>query len=148
LFAVSSGAPVAYTFVARHPERVWALVTIDGVSRADPGAGKSSAVRRVFVDTVGQRLAQLTAAVSLSTVLSSKLEETSTFAAAQKKQRIDYITHDDDVPFADGADAAARISGSQHSWMPSEDHLGFWLRPDRAQAQSAVHSFLQERQSL
>lgn len=97
LFAVSSGAPVAYTFAARHPARVSALVVVAGVSRADPGAGNSSAVRRVFVDTVGQRLAQVTAAVSLSSVLSGTLDETSTFTTAQKEQRVEEVMRDDTV---------------------------------------------------
>ncbi|MEU4620852.1 alpha/beta hydrolase [Actinoplanes sp. NPDC023801] len=97
LFAVSSGGPVAYTFAARHPARVSALVVVAGVSRADPGAGNGSAVRRVFVDTVGQRIAQVTAAVSLSSVLSGTLDETSTFTAAKKEQRVEEIMRDDTV---------------------------------------------------
>ena len=97
LFAVSSGAPVAYTFAARHPARVSALVVVAGASRADPGAGNGSAVRRVFVDTVGQRFAQVTAAVSLSSVLSGTLDETSTFTTAQKEQRVEEIMRDGTV---------------------------------------------------
>ena len=97
LFAVSSGAPVAYTFAARHRARVSALVVVAGVSRADPGAGHGSAVRRVFVDTVGQRIAQVTAAVSLSSVLSGTLDETSTFTAAQKEQRVEEVMRENTV---------------------------------------------------
>jgi pimeloyl-ACP methyl ester carboxylesterase len=197
LFASSAGAPVAYTFAALHPDRVWGLVAVDGQSRAVPDSGSGSALRHFFTDKIAQKLAVLTAKVSLSSVISSTLDEASTFTADQKKQRVDYIvghpevralfeamfattfpyeqrmpgtrndeaqvrtmnlpldriatpalivhgTRDGDVPFEDGVTAAARIPGAQHYWMSDDDHLGFWLSPHAAAAQSAVRDFLRE----
>jgi hypothetical protein len=150
--------------------RLWGLVTIDGQSRAVPDSGSDSALQHFFTDKIAQKLAMVTAKASLSSVVSSTLDETSTFTADQKKQRVDYImghpdvkavfqamfattfpyekrmpgTRDGDVPFEDGVTAAARIPGAQHYWMSDDDHLGFWLSPHAAVAQDAVRDFLRE----
>jgi pimeloyl-ACP methyl ester carboxylesterase len=92
VFAVSSGSPVATTFAARHPERVWGLVTIGGVSRANPDAAPGSGIRRTFLNTVGQKVAALTARVSLETIVAGTLKETSTFTAKQSSERVEHIT--------------------------------------------------------
>ena len=93
VLAVSAGGPVAYTFAARHPERVWGLVSIGGVSLPDPGASPSSGLRRTFVNAIGQKLAKLTASISLKPIVSSTLDETSSFTDEQKARRVDYILH-------------------------------------------------------
>lgn len=197
VFAVSAGSPVAYTFAARHPERVWGLVSVGGVSLPDPGASSSSPLRAAFLNAIGQKLAKLTASVSLESIISVTLDETSTFTEEHKAERAHYImhtedvrlffeamfdttfpyekrmpgtdndslqkremdiafdritaptlilhgTHDGDVPFEHGGNAAAHIPGAQHHWMPDEDHLGFWLSPRSADAQRTVRAFLQE----
>ncbi len=97
VFAVSSGSPIATTFAARHPERVWGLVTIGGVSRANPQAAPGSGVRRTFLNTIGQKLAALTAQVSLESIVAGTLNETSTFTAQQKSERGRHIMDDADV---------------------------------------------------
>ncbi len=51
-------------------------------------------------------------------------------------------TQDGDVAFADGTHAAASIPGAEHLWLDAEDHLGFWLGPGAASAQSTVRGFL------
>lgn len=195
VFAASAGGPVAYTFAARHPERVWGLVSVDGVSLSDPSAAPGSGLKAAFMNTIGQKLAKLTASVSLRSVVSSTLDETSTFSARQKAERVDYITRtpgprslftamfdttfpyekrmpgtdndllrtrrldipfaritapalivhgtqDGDVPFRNGANAAARIHRARHYWMPGEDHLGFWLSPRAGTAHRVVRAFL------
>ena len=97
LFAPSAGAPVAYTFAVRHPDRVWGLVAVDGQSRAVPDSGSGSALQYFFTDKIAQKLAILTAKESLSSVISSTLDETSTFTADQKKRRVDYIMGNPDI---------------------------------------------------
>lgn len=97
VLAVSAGSPVAYAFAARHPARVWALVSIGGVSLPDPDASPSSPLRTAFLTAIGQKLAKLTAAVSLDSIVSGTLDETSTFTDAQKAERVAYITHTADV---------------------------------------------------
>jgi pimeloyl-ACP methyl ester carboxylesterase len=185
---------VGYAFAARHPDRVWGLVSIGGVSRPRPAAADPSAVRRAFLNTVGQQLARLTAVVSPRSVITATLDETSTFTSEQKAARTAHImdtpavralftamfdttfpysrrmpgtdndavmarlappleritapalvvhgTQDGDVAFADGTHAAARIPGAEHLWLDAEDHLGFWLGPNAAAAQSTVGEFL------
>lgn len=93
VFAASAGSPVAYTFAARHPERVWALLSVGGVSLPKPDATPSSPLRTAFLNAIGQKLAKLTSAVSLRSVVAGTLDETSTFTDEQKAERIAYITH-------------------------------------------------------
>lgn len=97
VFAVSAGSPAAYTFAARHPELVWGLVSIGGVSLPDSDAAPSSRLQATFMNVIGQKLAKLTASVSLETILSGTLDETSTFTDAQKTERVDYIMHTEDA---------------------------------------------------
>jgi pimeloyl-ACP methyl ester carboxylesterase len=195
LFAASAGAPVAYTFAARHPDRVWALVSVAGVSLPNPEWTPSTPVRRFFVDKVVQKIAYLTGSISVDTIVSATIDETSLFTAAEKTERKNHIIGDPDVrdlftamvettfpyeermpgtdndarqaknlalplrgistptlvvhgladgdvPFRDGENAAALISGAQHHWMPGEDHLGFWLSPRAADHQRVARDFL------
>lgn len=97
VFAVSAGGPVGYTFAARHPERVWGLVSIGGVSLPDPDAATNSPLQAAFLNAIGQKLAKLTASVSLESIVSGTLDETSTFTDEQKAERADYIMRTDDV---------------------------------------------------
>jgi pimeloyl-ACP methyl ester carboxylesterase len=91
LFAASAGAPVAYAFAARHPDRVWALVSVAGVSLPNPNWRPSTPVRRFFVNKVVQKIAYLTGSVSLDAIVSSTLDETSLFTPAEKSRRKNYI---------------------------------------------------------
>jgi pimeloyl-ACP methyl ester carboxylesterase len=97
VFAASAGSPVATAFAARHPQRVWGLVTIGGVSIADPKATPGEGLRRVFLNRIGQKLAAMTADVSLETVVAGTLNETSTFTDAQKRARVAHIMGDKQV---------------------------------------------------
>lgn len=203
VFAVSAGGPVAYTFAARHPERVWGLVSVGGVSvpttDSRETAAPSSALQTAFLNAIGQKLVKLTAAVSLESVVAGTLNETSTFSDEQKSERVAYImrtkgvrrffeamfettfpyerrmpgttndalatrdmeitfdritaptlivhgTQDGDVSFEHGENAAARIPGARHHWLPDEDHLAFWLSPRSEDAQRVARAFLQEHE--
>ncbi|TMR21983.1 alpha/beta hydrolase [Nonomuraea turkmeniaca] len=90
VLAVSAGSPVGYTFAARHPDRVWGLISIGGVSKPRP-ANPGSPLRRTFMNAVGQKLALLTAQASLETVVAGTLDETSTFTKEQQAGRVSYI---------------------------------------------------------
>ncbi|RVX43760.1 pimeloyl-ACP methyl ester carboxylesterase [Nonomuraea polychroma] len=92
VLAVSAGSPVGYTFAARHPDRVWGLVSVGGVSKPQPG-GAGSSLRRAFLTTVGQKLTLLTAKVSFETIVSGTLEETSSFTEEQQAERVSYIVN-------------------------------------------------------
>jgi pimeloyl-ACP methyl ester carboxylesterase len=91
VLAVSAGSPVGYVFAARHPDRVWGLVSISGVSRPQAGEASRSAVQTAFMNTVGQNLVRLTAKVSLQSIVEGTLDETSTFTDQQKADRTAYI---------------------------------------------------------
>ena len=91
VLAASAGGPVAYTFAARHPDRVWGLIAIGGVSLPKPGASPSPPLRTTFLNAVGQKLVKLTAMASLETIVAGTLDETSTFTDDQKAQRVAYI---------------------------------------------------------
>jgi pimeloyl-ACP methyl ester carboxylesterase len=92
VLSASSAGPVAYMFAARHPERIWGLVAIDTVSRPNPGGTfGGSGLQTAFLDAVGQKLAKLTAQISLQSVVAQTLDETAHFSSAQKDQRVAYI---------------------------------------------------------
>jgi pimeloyl-ACP methyl ester carboxylesterase len=94
VLGVSAGSPVAFTFAARHPDRVWALVSIGGVSLPRPPREPGSPVRTAFLDSVGQKLVRLTAALSPRTLVAGTLDETSTFTDEQKAERTAFIMND------------------------------------------------------
>ncbi|GGT04333.1 alpha/beta hydrolase [Planobispora rosea] len=91
VLAVSAGSPVGYTFAARHPGRIWGLVSIGGLSRPRPAETSGSPLRRTFLNTVGQKLARLTAEVSFETIVEGTLNETSTYTRDQRAERVSYI---------------------------------------------------------
>ncbi|MDI6694233.1 MAG: alpha/beta hydrolase [Anaerolineales bacterium] len=91
LVSYSAGSPVAYTFAARYPDRVWGLVSIAGVSRYDARGSSGSAMQAAFMTVVGNRLVRLFADVAPRTFLEGTLDETSYFTAGRKEQRTAYI---------------------------------------------------------
>lgn len=96
LLTESAGAPSAYTFAAKYPDRVWGLVAIGGQSEPKPkpdGNSSSSgfSFRKLFMNTVGQKVVMLTARLSPRSVVESTLDETGLYADEQKAQRADYI---------------------------------------------------------
>lgn len=91
LLSYSAGSPVAYTFAARHPERVWGLVAVDGVSRYEPGDSSGSAMQAAFMNSVGNKLVRQFASADPRAFLEGTLDETSTFSSEQKEQRSAYI---------------------------------------------------------
>lgn len=86
VLGVSSGAPVALAFAARHPGRVWALVTVGGVTLPDPDAAPTGPLRYAFMTTIGQALARLTAAVSPAAIVRGTLDETSTLPPDRRSE--------------------------------------------------------------
>jgi len=96
VLAVSAGSPVGYTFAARHPDRVWGLVSIGGLSKPPP-AKAGSPVRRAFMNTVGEKLTLLTAELSFETIVASTLDETSTFTERQRTERAAHIMNTPDT---------------------------------------------------
>ncbi|GGL24347.1 alpha/beta hydrolase [Planomonospora parontospora subsp. antibiotica] len=90
VLAVSAGSPVGYTFAARHPDRIWGLISVGGVSKPQP-AKPASSLRRTFLNAVGQKLALLTARLSFETIVAGTLDETSTFTEEQQAERTSYI---------------------------------------------------------
>lgn len=91
LLSYSAGSPVAYTFVARYPDRVWGLVSVDGVSRYEARDSPGSAMQAAFMNSVGNRLVRLFADVAPRTFLEGTLDETSYVTAERKEQRTAYI---------------------------------------------------------
>ena len=95
LLSYSAGSPVAYTFAARYPDRVWGLVSVAGVSRYEARGSSGSAMQAAFLNSVGNKLVRLFADVAPRAFLEGTLDETSYFATERKEQRTAYIM---DVP--------------------------------------------------
>ncbi|GII78773.1 alpha/beta hydrolase [Sphaerisporangium rufum] len=90
VLAISAGGPVGYTFAARHPGRVWGVVAISAQSTPRPAA-EPAPVQRAFLNAIGQKIAALTAKISLEAIVKGTLDETSTFTAEQRAARVAYI---------------------------------------------------------
>jgi pimeloyl-ACP methyl ester carboxylesterase len=56
-------------------------------------------------------------------------------------------THDADVKFYDGVYAYENIPGAERFWIEEGSHLGFWLSPHAAQAQTTAREFLYHHRS-
>ena len=97
VFAPSAGAPVGYALAARHPDRVWGLVTVDGTSLPTAPSPPPDPLRTAFLDTVGEKLVRLTALLSPAALVSGTLDETSTFTDEQKAARAARIKGDPTV---------------------------------------------------
>jgi pimeloyl-ACP methyl ester carboxylesterase len=91
IVAASAGAPVAYTFAARYPEKVWGLVSIGGVSIPKQEKASGPSIRTTFMNTIGQKLVKLTTNISLRSIVEGTLSETSSFTGEQKAKRSAYI---------------------------------------------------------
>lgn len=91
LLSYSAGSPVAYSLAARYPDRVWGLVSVDGVSRNDPGDSSASALQGAFMNSVGNRLVRIFANADPQAFLEGTLDETSYLTDEQKEQRTAYI---------------------------------------------------------
>lgn len=91
VFAASAGSPVAYTFAARYPERVWGLVSISGQSVPEAREAGDRSARSTFMNTVGWKTVRLAALIAPRTVVDGMLEETSTFTHEQRTARTAYI---------------------------------------------------------
>jgi pimeloyl-ACP methyl ester carboxylesterase len=91
VFAASAGSPVAYTFAARHPERVWGLVAVAGQSVPEAREAGDSSARATFMNAVGWKSVRLAALVAPQTVVDGTLDETSTFTDEQRTARTAYI---------------------------------------------------------
>ncbi len=57
-------------------------------------------------------------------------------------------THDADVKFYDGVYAHESIPNAEHFWIEEGSHLGFWLSPHAAVAQTAARAFLHRHRPL
>ena len=76
---------------------MWGLISVSGVSLPDPDASPSSPLQAAFLNAIGQKLAKLTASVSLESIVSGTLDETSTFTDEHKAKRADHIMYTEDV---------------------------------------------------
>jgi len=91
LLSYSAGSPVAYTFAVRYPDRVWGLVSVDGVSQYELVDSSGSAMQMAFMNSVGNKLVRLFADADPKAFLEGTLDETSYFTSEQKEQRVAYI---------------------------------------------------------
>lgn len=91
LLSYSAGSPLAYSLATRYPDRVWGLVSVDGVSRFDPDDSSGSAMQMAFMNSIGNRLVRLFADADPEAFLEGTLDETSYLTANQKDERTVYV---------------------------------------------------------
>jgi pimeloyl-ACP methyl ester carboxylesterase len=197
VLSLSAGGPIAYTFAAKYPKRVSALIAIASVSGDYTMPETVGPIgEAIFMSTPGQKAMRLFMNKFPRAFLASALSGIGYTPKGQRKQYVEHVlkspgklafmkgimdtmypysvrttgnkndmeqfrsmgplpfgaiscpaliihgTLDADVKFYDGVRAAERITGAEHYWIESGDHLAFWLSPEASKAQAYALSFL------
>ncbi len=88
----SAGGPPAYTFAMRHPDRVWGLMVIDGVSGYyDMPETAGPIAQTIFLSDIGQGIIQKISKIKPDQMLKSIFQAESYFTKEQMRQHIDYV---------------------------------------------------------
>lgn len=125
MLAVSAGAPVAYTFAAQHPDRVWGLVSIGGTTQPW-SMGEASPLQTAFMNTVGQKLVRFTGLAFPRALILGTLDETGLFTDKEKEERADAILADSasrtffDALVSTTLPYSSRVSGTRNDATQSQ----------------------------
>ncbi len=88
----SAGGPPAYMFAMRHPDRVWGLMVIDGVSGYyDMPETAGPITQAIFLSDFGQKIIEKIGEIKPDAMLKSIFQSESYFTKEQMKKHIDYV---------------------------------------------------------
>lgn len=88
----SAGGPPSYMFAIRHPDRVWGLMCIDGVSgHYDMPETAGPITQAIFLSTIGQKIIQKISEIKPEEMLKSIFQSESYFTKEQMKTHIEYV---------------------------------------------------------
>jgi pimeloyl-ACP methyl ester carboxylesterase len=106
----SAGGPPAYMFAVRHPDRVWGLIVIDGVSGYyDLPETAGPIAQAIFLSDFGQKIIQKIGELRPDQMLKSIFQSESYFTKEQMKKHIDYVLGDEQaLQFAEAFMATMR----------------------------------------
>lgn len=88
----SAGGPPSYMFAMRHPDRVWGLMVIDGVSGYyDLPETAGPITQAIFLSNVGQKVIQKIGEIRPEEMLKGIFQSESYFTKEQMKKHIEYV---------------------------------------------------------
>ena len=92
VMGASAGGPTAYLFTIRHPDRVWGLIVIDGVSGYyDLPETAGPIAKAIFLSGLGQKVMQKIGDLQPRMMLQSIFQSEAYFTKEQMKRHIDYV---------------------------------------------------------
>lgn len=100
VFSISAGGLFSYTFAARHPERVWALITADSISGYyDMPETAGPVTQMIFLSDPGQKLLQKMTKAKPDSFIKEIFKSEAYYTKEQMKRHLDFVIND---PYAHG----------------------------------------------
>jgi len=98
LFSISAGGPYAYTFAARHPDRIWALVAVDSVSGYyDIPESSGPITQMIFLSDIGQKLLAKMTELEPDAFIKEIFRAEGYFTKKQLQEHLDFVMNDPDA---------------------------------------------------
>jgi pimeloyl-ACP methyl ester carboxylesterase len=95
VFSISAGGLTAYTFAARHPERVWALITADSISGYyDMPETAGPVTQMIFLSDPGQKILQKMTKAKPDAFIKEIFKSEAYYTKEQMKKHLDFVLND------------------------------------------------------
>ncbi len=96
VISASFGGPFGYVFAYRHPDRIWALVTCDGISgHYDIPETAGPITQVIFLSNIGQSLLQSLTKLKPDAFVKKFFQTEAYFTKDQLKKHIDFVQDDE-----------------------------------------------------
>lgn len=95
VFSISAGGLTAYTFAARHPDRIWALITADSISGYyDLPETAGPITQMIFLSDPGQKLLQKMTKAKPDAFIKEIFRSEAYYTKEQMKKHLDFVLND------------------------------------------------------
>ncbi|MBN2735230.1 MAG: alpha/beta hydrolase [Methanomicrobiaceae archaeon] len=95
VFSISAGGLAAYTFAARHPDRIWALITADSISGYyDLPETAGPVAQMIFLSDPGQKLLQKMTKAKPDSFIKEIFKSEAYYTKEQMKKHLDFVLND------------------------------------------------------
>ncbi|MBN1431513.1 MAG: alpha/beta hydrolase [Methanomicrobiaceae archaeon] len=95
VFSISAGGLSAYTFAARHPDRIWALITADSISGYyDLPETAGPITQMIFLSDPGQKLLQKMTKAKPDAFIKEIFKSEAYYTKDQLKKHLDFVIND------------------------------------------------------
>ena len=98
LLSASAGGPYAYTFAWRHPDRIWALITVDSVSGYYDFPETAGAITQmIFLSDIGQKILRKLTEMKPDAFIKEIFKAEAYFTKEQLKAHLDYVLNNEEA---------------------------------------------------